>query len=158
MGRGAAKSSMMESQHLHLQSNKIHPFKLLYGEEPVTPKEIKLRSARTNTEAIHSPSEAESKDLLKPECMKVVKNIQSYQNETKAWRDKKVKLKRIEVGDLVLLWSPHTEASGKLEPKWIGPFVVVEKIRPGSFRLANNEGKMLEHSWNADNLRHSLSS
>jgi hypothetical protein len=47
----------------------------LYGEEPVTPKEIMLHSARTNTEAIHSPSEAESKDLLEPEHLKEVKNL-----------------------------------------------------------------------------------
>jgi hypothetical protein len=111
-------------------AKKFSPFKLLYGEEPVTPEEIKLHSARTNMEAIHSPSEAESKNLLEPKYMKAVKNLQSYQNETKAWRDKKVKLKHIEVGDLVLLWSPRTEASGKLEPKWTGPFVVVEKTRP----------------------------
>jgi hypothetical protein len=66
-------------------------------------KEIKLHSARTKTEATYSPSEAESKDLLEPECIKAIKNLQSYQNETRAWRDKKVKLKHIEAGDLVLL-------------------------------------------------------
>jgi hypothetical protein len=86
--------------------------------------------------------------------MKVVENLQCYNNETRAWRDKKVKPKRIEVGDLVLLRSPRTEASGKLEPKWIGPFVVIEKTRSGSFCLADNEGRVLEHSWNADKLRH----
>jgi hypothetical protein len=43
---------------------------------------------------------------------------------------KKVKLKQIEVGDLVLLRSPQTETIGKLEPKWTGPFVVMEKTRP----------------------------
>jgi hypothetical protein len=59
---------------------------------------------------------------------------------------KKVRLKHIDVGDLVLLRSPHTEASGKLEPKWKGPFVVMEKTRSGSFHLADNEGRMLEHS------------
>jgi hypothetical protein len=105
-------------------------------------------------EATHCPSEAESKDLLEPERMKGVKNLQSYQNETRAWIDKKVKLKHIEDGDLVLLQSPHTEASGKLEPKWTGPFVVTEKTRLGSFRLVDNEGRVLEHSWNADNLHH----
>jgi hypothetical protein len=33
-----------------------------------------------------------------------------------------------------------------------GPFVVTEKTWLGSFRLADNEGRVLEHSWNADNL------
>jgi hypothetical protein len=57
---------------------KFTPFMLLYGEEPVTLEEIKLRSARTSTEATYSPSEAESKDLLEPERMKVVENLQCY--------------------------------------------------------------------------------
>jgi hypothetical protein len=52
----------------------------------------------------------------------------------------------IEARDLVLLRSPRTEASGKLEPKWIGPFVVTEKTRPRSFCLVDNEGRVLEHS------------
>jgi hypothetical protein len=45
-----------------------------------------------------------------------------------------------------------SEASGKLQPKCSGPFVVIEK-KPGSFCLADNEGRVLEHSWNADNHR-----
>jgi hypothetical protein len=71
------------------RATKFTPFKLLYGEGPVTPDEIKFHSARTDMEAIYSPTEAKSKDLLEPERMKVVKNLQSYQKETKAWRDKK---------------------------------------------------------------------
>jgi hypothetical protein len=151
VGRRIVESSM-ESQHFHLQSDKIHPFQVLYGEEPVTPEEIKLRSARTRAEAIHSPTKAESKDLLEPECVRAIENLQSYQNETRAWRDKKVKQMHIEARDLVLLRSPRTKASGKLESKWSGPFVVIEKTRPGSFCLADNEGRVLEYSYNADNL------
>jgi hypothetical protein len=45
------------------------------SEELVTPEEIKPHSARTNTEAIHSPSEVESNDLLEPERIKAVKNL-----------------------------------------------------------------------------------
>jgi hypothetical protein len=136
------------------RTTKFTPFKLLYGEEPVTTEEIKLRNSRTKTEATYSPTEAESKDLLEPERMKAVENLQFYQNATRAWRDKKVKPTHIEAGYLMLLRSSRTEATGKLEPKWIRPFVVIEKTRPGSFRLADNEARVLEHSWNADNLHH----
>jgi hypothetical protein len=54
---------------------KFTPFKLLYGEEPVTPEEIKLRSARTRAKATYSPNKAESKDLLEQEGMKTVENL-----------------------------------------------------------------------------------
>jgi hypothetical protein len=125
---------------------KFTPFKLLYGEEPVTLEEIKLYSARTKANAIYSPTEAESKDLLEPQRMKAVGNLQSYQNEMRVWRDKKVKEKHIEVGNLVLLQSPRTKASRKLEPKWIRLFLVIEKSRSDSFRLVDTKGRVPEHS------------
>jgi hypothetical protein len=90
--------------------------------------------------------------LIEPERMKAIKNLHAYQNEMRPWRNKKVKEKIIKVGDLVLLRSPHTEATGKLEPKWIGPYLITEKMRSSSFRLADIEGKVLQHSWNTDNL------
>jgi hypothetical protein len=69
-------------------------------------------------------------------------------------RQKKVKQKDIKARNLLLLRSPHTETFGKLEPKWIGPFLVTEKIIPGSFHLTDTKGRALEHSWNANNIRH----
>jgi hypothetical protein len=60
------------------RATKFTPFKLLCGEEPVTLEEIMLRRARTNMDAIYSPTEAASKDLLEPEHMKAVKNLYSY--------------------------------------------------------------------------------
>jgi hypothetical protein len=103
---------------------KFTSFKLLYGKEPVTLEVINLRNARTNMEVVYSPTEAESKDMLESEHMKAIDNLQSYQNETRTWRDKKVKLKSIEARDLVLLRSPRMEATRRLEPKWTRPFVV----------------------------------
>jgi hypothetical protein len=84
--------------------------------------------------------------------MKAMGILHAYQAEMKAWRDKKIKEKKLEVGDLVLLRSPHTESFSKLELKWVGPYLLTEKIRPGSFRLADIEGNKLSHSWNTDNL------
>jgi hypothetical protein len=103
---------------------KFTSFKLLYGKEPVTLEVINLRNARTNMEVVYSPTEAESKDMLESEHMKAIDNLQSYQNETRTRRDKKVKLKSIEARDLVLLRSQCMEATRRLEPKWTRPFVV----------------------------------
>jgi ribosomal protein S25 len=91
--------------------------------------------------------------LLKSDRLKAVSNLQKSQQETRAWRDPKVKQKQFEVRNLVLLRSPHTENIGKFEAKWIGPYVVVEKMRLGTYRLSDTQGKVVEHSWNAENLR-----
>jgi hypothetical protein len=90
--------------------------------------------------------------LLASARLKAVTNRQKYQDETRCWRDPKVKKREFDVGNLVLLRSPQTESSGKLELKWDGPYVVIEKTRPVVYRLVDPQGSKLEHSWNTDNL------
>jgi hypothetical protein len=58
--------------------------------------------------------------------MKAIKNIQSHQNETRALRDPKVKLKSIEAGDEYCCEVRKSKLSENW-PKWIGPFLVIEK-------------------------------
>jgi hypothetical protein len=57
------------------------------------------------------------KILLESERLKVVANLQKYHDKRRSWRDLKVKKREFDVGNLVLLRSPHTESSGKLESK-----------------------------------------
>jgi hypothetical protein len=38
------------------------------------------------------PNEVEEKDLLKSDALKVLANLQKYQEEIRTWRDLKVKL------------------------------------------------------------------
>jgi hypothetical protein len=60
--------------------------------------------------------------------------------------DPKVKKREFDVGNLVLLWSPRTESSGKLESKWDGPYVVIKNTRPRDYHLMDPQGLKLEHS------------
>jgi hypothetical protein len=120
------------------------PFRLLFRAETVLPEEIK--HLRTTIEVPPCPNDAKDKDLLELDMLKVVVNLQKYQDKTWAWRDPKVKLREFNIGNLVLLWSPHSESSDKLESKWARPYVVAEKSRPGAYRLSDSQGKMLEHS------------
>jgi hypothetical protein len=41
--------------------------------------------------------------MLESDRLKVVANMQKYQEETRAWRDLKVKLREFDVANLVLL-------------------------------------------------------
>jgi hypothetical protein len=73
--------------------------------------------------------------LVELDRLKAVANLQKYQDETRSWRDPKLKIREFDVGDLVLLWSPHSRSSKKVESKWVGPYVVTEKTRPGAYCL-----------------------
>jgi hypothetical protein len=64
-----------------------------------------------------------------------VENINKYQAETIKWRDRKVRLKNIKPGHLVLRRVANPDTVGKLQLKWEGPFLVVSSSRPGSYRL-----------------------
>jgi hypothetical protein len=128
------------------------PFRLLFGAKAVLLEEIKHWSLRTTSEVSPCPSEAKDTNLLESDMLKAMVNLQKYQEETRAWRDPKVKRREFNIGDLVLLWSPCTKSSDKLESKWARSYVVAQKSRPGPYHLSDSQGKMLEHSWNADNL------
>jgi hypothetical protein len=84
------------------------------------------------SKALPCPTEAEEKNLLESDRLKAVTDMQEYQAETKAWTDTTVKQRTFNVGDLVLLRSPRTKSSKKLESKWVGPYEVIEKSRPGA--------------------------
>jgi hypothetical protein len=93
------------------------------------------------------------KDAIEGIRLQAVENINKYQAETIKWRDKKVRLKNIEPGHLVLRRVANPETVGKLQLKWEGPFVVVSLSRPGSYRLKDMDGNDIPRSWNADELR-----
>jgi hypothetical protein len=50
-----------------------------------------------------------------------------------------MKQKSIKAGDLMLLQSPHIEVSGKLEPKWVGPFLVTKKNKTRLLLLGRHQ-------------------
>jgi hypothetical protein len=128
------------------------PFKLLYGEEAMFPKEIKHRSLRVIRQAM-AEDEEYSKETIEATRLEAVENIAKYQNQTKKWRDNQVVRKNIQDGDLVLRRMANATTVGKLQSKWEGPYTAKAVGRPGSFYLIDCEGKTSAHTWNIDNLR-----
>jgi hypothetical protein len=110
----------------------------MYGDEAVLSEEVKHRSLRTATETPACPSEAEEKDLFDSDRLKAIANLKQYQEERRTWRDPKVKLRELNVGNLVLLWCPCTENTDKFEAKWTEPYVVIGKMRPTAYHLSDS--------------------
>jgi hypothetical protein len=93
MDGGHAESSM-EPQHNSLQRHQFHSIlAAVWSGGSIT--QIKHQSLRTTAEASLCPSEAENKDLLESDRLKEVTNLQKYQDETRSWRDPKVKKKSL---------------------------------------------------------------
>jgi transposase InsO family protein len=77
-------------------------FKLLFGDEAITPEEAKAGSIRIVASAEDEADYHVAKDTIEGTRLQAVENINKYQDETIKWRDRKVRLKNIKPGHLVL--------------------------------------------------------
>ena len=79
-----------------------------------------------------------------------------YQQKIAEYYNRRVKLRRFNVGDLVLRKvTPATKdpAQGKLGLTWEGPYRVVHYSWQGSYHLEDSEGKRLPRPWNVKHLK-----
>jgi hypothetical protein len=91
--------------------------------------------------------------MIELTILEAAENIEKYQKETKAWKDKKVFRKDIKTGDLVLKRKKNWEIPGKLHESWEGPYIAEETEMPRAFHLLDHTGEELPYSWNADSLK-----
>jgi hypothetical protein len=135
------------------RSTGFTPFKLLFGDEAITPEEAKAGSIRIAASAEDEADYHVAKDTIEGTRLQAMKNINKYQAKTIKWPDRKVWLKNIKPGHLVLRRVANPDTVGKLQPKWKGPFLVVSSLRPGSYRLKDMDDNDIPRTWNADELR-----
>jgi hypothetical protein len=135
------------------RSTGFTPFKLLFGDEAITLEEVKAGSIRIVASAENEADYHVEKDTIEGTRLQAVENINKYQAKTIKWRDRKVRLKNIKPGHLVLRRVANPDIVGKLQLKWEGPFLVVSSSRLGSYRLKDMDGNDIPRSWNADELR-----
>lgn len=117
------------------------------------PEEVEAKSLRVKEVEATTKNEDVEKDFLEIDKIKTCHNLETYQRQTRRWKDQKVHLREIVVGDLVLKKKHNAENLGKLTEKWEGPFIAIRSARPDSFHLAKENGEELPHSWNIDSLR-----
>ena len=136
------------------RTTKFTPFKLLYGEEAVMLEEIRLNSWRTSEEAGAAEEDIKpSIDTIEAGKIQTAINLGRYQEVTRRWKNKKVKPREIQEGDLVLRRIPKGKQKGKMYSKWEGPFIVASMVRPEACRLRTMEGVEDPYSWNKDMLQ-----
>jgi hypothetical protein len=135
------------------RSTGFTPLKLLFGDEAITPEEARTGSIRTLASVKDEEDCKITKDTIEGTRLQAIEHINKFQAEKVKWRDRKVRLKNINPGHLVLRRVANPDTVGKLQLKWEGPFLVVSSSRPGSYRLKDMDDNDIPRSWNADELR-----
>ena len=80
----------------------------------------------------------------------------SYQQRIAGAYNKNIRIRRFQVGDLVLrkaFQNTTNPTDGKLAPKWEGPYLIESEAGKGAYRLLTMQGDMLPRAWNAIHLK-----
>ena len=126
-----------------------YPFFLVYGKESILPPHLFLPSLQLSQsvqETTCSAMEHRINTLLKLEEERELarKKFDQDQKTVKHWFDhRKSASRELEVGELVLKWDKEHEDRGKhtkFQCLWLGPFIIIEKLGPSTFRLQTLEG------------------
>ncbi|GKC64314.1 reverse transcriptase domain-containing protein [Tanacetum coccineum] len=114
-------------------NNEETPFSLTYGMEVVIPAEIGMPTLRT----------AEVDLVQNNEALEFNLDLLEEKQEQAAIREAKSKAKM----------ENYEEDTGKLGPKWEGPYEVTEALGKGAYRLRDRDGRQLPRTWNVSNLK-----
>ncbi|GKV01749.1 hypothetical protein SLEP1_g14280 [Rubroshorea leprosula] len=129
------------------------PFSLVYGAKAVILVEVGLPSDRSyhHDDLNNEQLLRENLDLVEEvREMSQIKNM-AYQRRVAKFYNKRVRACQFKVGDLVLHKAGLTNTyshMGKLAPNWEGPYMVIQIKRPGSYVLADIQGRRLPYIWN----------
>ena len=134
------------------------PFKLAYGSKVVIPTEVHMANHRVT---MYQDKDNEEQlrlnlDLIDEVRTNAEHRTARYKNLMARQYDAMVKLRRFNIGDLILKkvsLATKNSANGKLGPNWEGPYRVINYKRQGSYYLEALDERKLEHPWNVEHLR-----
>jgi hypothetical protein len=128
------------------------PFKLLFGDEAITPEEARTGSIRTLALAEDEEDCKITKDTIEGTRLQVIDHINKYQAEIVKWHDRKVRLKTSNQ-DTWYFGEWLSRYSGKTSAQMGGSFLGGVFLRPRSYRLKDMDGNDIPRSWNAYELQ-----
>ena len=145
-------------------SSKYTPFELLYKRKPRLPIEIStLPHGVDEDEAGMQEVKAEDLDAHMQVMIewaeevnaKAKSNIEKAQEKQKKQFDAKHKPPTFQPGDKVWVYNSRkdTRQGGKLEWNWNGPCKIVEQTSRGTYRLQNEQGKLLKQAVSSNRLK-----
>ena len=91
-------------------------------------------------------------DQLDEACNVALLRLAKYQQALRRYHSRRVWGRAFNIGDLVLRLVQSNKDRDKLSPPWEGPYVVVEVLRPGAYKLKTIDGEVFTNAWNIEQL------
>jgi transposase InsO family protein len=132
------------------------PFFLVYGAKAILPTDLEYGSPRTKAydDRSNQTSREDSLDQLEEARDVALLHSARYQQSLRRYHARGVRPRGFQVGDLVLRLRQDARGRHKLTPPWEGPFIIAKILKPGTYKLTNDQGEVYSNAWNIQQLRH----
>jgi transposase InsO family protein len=125
-------------------------FFLIYGVEAILPTDLEYGSPRTKAyvDQSNQTSRKDSLDQLEEARDVALLHSVRYQQSLRRYHARRVRPRGFQVGDLVLRLRQDARGRHKLTPPWEGPFIIAKILKPGTYKLANDQGEVYNNAGN----------
>jgi hypothetical protein len=132
------------------------PFFLVYGAEAILPTDLEYGSPWTKAYNVQNnqTSREDSLDQLEEARDVALLHSARYQQSLRRYHARRIRPRGFQVGDLVLRLRQDARGHHKLTPPWEGSFIIAKILKPGTYKLANDRGKVYNNAWNIEQLHH----
>jgi hypothetical protein len=133
------------------------PFFLVYAAEAILPIDLEYSSPRTKAydDRSNHTSREDSLDQLEEARDMALLHSARYQQSLRRYHARGVRSRDFQVGELVLRLRQDARGRHKHTPPWEGPFIIAKILKPGTYKLANDQGEVYSNTWNIQQLRRS---
>ena len=136
------------------QSHGFTLFFLVYGAEAILPTDLEYGSPRLKAYQEQQNQRAREDSLDQVDEARDVALLHSapYQQSLRRYQAQRVRRRDLNKGDLVLRLRQDNRGRHKLSPSWEGPYIIAEVLKPGTYKLANENGEVFTNAWNIQQL------
>ncbi|XP_066341076.1 uncharacterized protein [Miscanthus floridulus] len=120
------------------------PFFMVYGSKPILPTILDYGAPRVRAydELGAEASLEDAMDQLDEACDITLLYSAKYQQVLCRYHSHRVRGQAFNVRDLVLHLVESNKNHHKLSPPWEGPYIVMEVLRPGTYKLKTIDGEV----------------